>query len=46
MHPVFLDIRSPLVATSSPLGLIVAGVLLSLAIIFIGRIIWKRAKKS
>jgi hypothetical protein len=45
--PALLDIRSPLVPSSSnPIGLVVAGILLSLAIVFVGRMLWKRGKKS
>ncbi len=45
--PALLDIRSPLVPSrSNPIGLIVAGILLSLALFFLGRMIWNRGKKS
>ena len=38
-----LDMRAPILRASSlPVSLIVAGVLLSLGIILLGRLIWKR----
>lgn len=45
--PALLDMRPAIVpTTSNPIALIVAGVLLSLAIIFLGRMFWKRSRKS
>jgi hypothetical protein len=47
MIPALLDIRPSLVPVSSnPTSLVVAGILLSLALIFVGRMFWKRSKKS
>jgi hypothetical protein len=45
--PALLDIRSPLVPSrSNPIGLVVAGILLALAVFFLWRMIWNRGKKS
>ena len=45
--PALLDIRSPIIPSpSNPIGLIVAGILLSIAVFFLGRMLWNRGKKS
>ncbi|HYL79114.1 MAG TPA: hypothetical protein VEU96_33290 [Bryobacteraceae bacterium] len=44
---ILLDIRSPIIPSSTnPIGLIVAGILLSIAVFFLGRLLWKRGQKS